>query len=640
MNMFQLQERIKDFSKDQLVKEMQQPSGAVPPFLVLSELQRRTRMEKAFQAEQAQGQQSTVAQDAIAAAGVPQGGIADMARAMAPQTDMAGNTGAMPVQNMYGGGEVKRMKPGGEVEGPNTAALRAIVEAQNTIRGMQARNRAMQAMLNRTDGIAGLETVDTDLSAFRPTPAPREEARPRGYTPPMTLPSLTSLDPLSTAETPQIAVTGDQTAAPRLVNRDGEQFAEMPDGSLIPLEDLGVSPAELAGADTADLAARPGFAGRDLASERMGAGFDTIGGLGAPMLSSADRTSFGADTAVGGSRRAFDMPTPAGDMETPLVASLTGESGLDIRVPPSAASLGFGGSGFDIENLTEEQREEYNSLTPEQQENVRLYGVPGPRPSDPTFGGATAAIEDAVGPDPLPAPSMTIPEAIRAYEEFEQRGPKLQDILSGRVAAEREAAREAEAARMMEINEIPATARKVTDEGKIISSPQPKKDTDSGGTGGGARAAGTADADKWLALAQFGLGLMASQAPTLGGAIGEAGTMALSQLRESQKDAYERDLAERTLAVRAANGRGSQFPAAGANLFSEEIAALTAQLASPMVKQDRALRDKLQSQLDTLLAQQRLLQAAYLSQYGLSGALNASAPAGDLSTVRANVSDE
>ena len=133
---------------------------------------------------------------------------------------------------------------------------------------------------------------------------------------------------------------------------------------------------------------------------------------------------------------------------------------------------------------------------------------------------------------------------------------------------------------------------------------------------------------------------MASQAPTLGGAIGEAGTMALSQLRESQKDAYERDLAERTLAVRAANGRGSQFPAAGANLFSEEIAALTAQLASPMVKQDRALRDKLQSQLDTLLAQQRLLQAAYLSQYGLSGALNASAPAGDLSTVRANVSDE
>jgi hypothetical protein len=160
MNMFQLQERIKDFSKDQLVREMQQPSGVVPPFLVLSELQRRTRMEKAFQADQAQGQQSTVAQDAINAAGVPQGGIADMAQAMAPQTDMGGNTGAMPVQNMYGGGEVKRMQPGGEVEGPNTAALRAIMEAQNTIRSMQARNRAMQAILNRANQTAGLAGIE------------------------------------------------------------------------------------------------------------------------------------------------------------------------------------------------------------------------------------------------------------------------------------------------------------------------------------------------------------------------------------------------------------------------------------------------------------------------------------------------
>jgi len=47
---------------------------------------------------------------------------------------------------------------------------------------------------------------------------------------------------------------------------------------------------------------------------------------------------------------------------------------------------------------------------------------------------------------------------------------------------------------------------------------------------------------------------MASQAPTLGGAVGEAGTMALGQLRESQREAYERDLAERTLAARTAGG--------------------------------------------------------------------------------------
>ena len=46
MNMFELNERLKDFSKDQLMQEMQAPSGLAPQFMVLSELQRRTRMEQ------------------------------------------------------------------------------------------------------------------------------------------------------------------------------------------------------------------------------------------------------------------------------------------------------------------------------------------------------------------------------------------------------------------------------------------------------------------------------------------------------------------------------------------------------------------------------------------------------------------
>jgi hypothetical protein len=117
--------------------------------------------------------------------------------------------------------------------------------------------------------------------------------------------------------------------------------------------------------------------------------------------------------------------------------------------------------------------------------------------------------------------------------------------LEETLAAEREAAREAEAARMMEINEIPATARKVTDEGKIISSPQPKKDTDSGGTGGGAGASAPAgddafEQDKWLALAQAGLALMSSQQPTIGGAIGEAGLSGITALRQARTDRDDR----------------------------------------------------------------------------------------------------
>jgi len=51
----------------------------------------------------------------------------------------------------------------------------------------------------------------------------------------------------------------------------------------------------------------------------------------------------------------------------------------------------------------------------------------------------------------------------------------------------------------------------------------------------------SAEADKWLALAQTGLALMASDNPTLAGAIGEAGLVGLSQLRES-KSQYDKDI--------------------------------------------------------------------------------------------------
>jgi hypothetical protein len=111
MNLFELQERLKDFSQDQLVREMQAPTGTAPQYLVLSELQRRQRMMAQEQAQMPQDQ-TTVAQDAMAAAGMPQGGLADMAQAMAPRTDMDMNTGVAPVERMQDGGSVDDRESG------------------------------------------------------------------------------------------------------------------------------------------------------------------------------------------------------------------------------------------------------------------------------------------------------------------------------------------------------------------------------------------------------------------------------------------------------------------------------------------------------------------------------------------------
>lgn len=111
MNILQLQDQLKGLSQEQLVREMQMPSGSAPQYLVLSEITRRKKMQDALTAEQQRGPQATVAQEAIAAAGVPQAGLGQMAQAMAPRTDAVQNTGIaqvlppeMPVQGMAEGG--------------------------------------------------------------------------------------------------------------------------------------------------------------------------------------------------------------------------------------------------------------------------------------------------------------------------------------------------------------------------------------------------------------------------------------------------------------------------------------------------------------------------------------------------------
>jgi hypothetical protein len=92
---------------------MQQPSGDAPQFMVLGGITRRQKMQQ----EATKAPTQSVAQEAVSAAGVPQGGIADMARTLAPQTNVAQNTGAMSappqgIARMASGGVIKMQAAG------------------------------------------------------------------------------------------------------------------------------------------------------------------------------------------------------------------------------------------------------------------------------------------------------------------------------------------------------------------------------------------------------------------------------------------------------------------------------------------------------------------------------------------------
>jgi len=78
MNLIELENLVKGAPDEYLVKEVQQPTGKVPPFLALSEIQRRKDMRDRYLAQTNEGPKPTIAEQLV-------GGIGSMGGAEAPQ---------------------------------------------------------------------------------------------------------------------------------------------------------------------------------------------------------------------------------------------------------------------------------------------------------------------------------------------------------------------------------------------------------------------------------------------------------------------------------------------------------------------------------------------------------------------------
>ncbi len=78
MNLIELENLVKGAPDDYLVKEVQQPTGKVPPFLALSEIQRRKDMRDRYMAQKNEGAKPTIAEQLV-------GGIGSVGGAEAPE---------------------------------------------------------------------------------------------------------------------------------------------------------------------------------------------------------------------------------------------------------------------------------------------------------------------------------------------------------------------------------------------------------------------------------------------------------------------------------------------------------------------------------------------------------------------------
>ena len=122
MNILEQEDIIKGLPDQALMQEAQMPSGQVPQYLVVSEIQRRSDMRKRYKAGQEQMPQATV-KEQVMQEGImgampqmpPQMAMAPQMPQRMPQMPPQGIQQAMPPQMMFGGGVV-RMKKGGYLD--------------------------------------------------------------------------------------------------------------------------------------------------------------------------------------------------------------------------------------------------------------------------------------------------------------------------------------------------------------------------------------------------------------------------------------------------------------------------------------------------------------------------------------------
>ena len=114
-NLVQIAEELEYMPKDQLAQMTQDPNSTYPQFLVLSEIQRRTQLERAYQAQaEGMGPQTTVAEETVAEFMGPQGlqGMAEQPMPQDMQPPMQQPMAESPMQMAANGGRTGFMQGG------------------------------------------------------------------------------------------------------------------------------------------------------------------------------------------------------------------------------------------------------------------------------------------------------------------------------------------------------------------------------------------------------------------------------------------------------------------------------------------------------------------------------------------------
>ena len=604
MNILEQTEALKDLPDQALIKEMQMPTGMAPPVFITAELKRRQRMRDEFKRREAQDM-PTVAEEVVMAAGMPQGGIADAARAMAPKSSIAQNTGMnemMPAaatrapQRMAEGGIV-RMAKGGKtpvVYNGMGYFLFADGDVQDAL-GRPVSDELAQAVKSSVSTGPEIPEFDPndmmpsfDVGESRTLDSPQ---RPEGDGSPSIADVSPSLED----------VRGRELGPPQ-----PEQFSSM---NMVPSFDVG----ELSTVADPEVIA---------ASEQLPTRPRSLD----PMYSETARPMFSESAYEQG----LESTPDTGEMQRPALPTIGSDPRLSMGEVmrgtglPAAVDLDLVSESFDspskMEQMMQSRSVADNQGRPMGEAAAALAAMTGQASGRDPSDLSAMSIEDTIttldptqgysmpqGPDEQSDIGLT--EALTGSTFMDLAGSGMDALKAGQqpnLAAAKEAyddlqmarsIREAEEGSLGGVAPTSAEAAKDISDAETqaaltesvidmtaptgtptlgggdpaleqgIASALAPVVTDSvvttstkGGGGGGIVPTGGAatgleariaqmlsdrekdrETDKYMALAQAGLALMASKNPTLGGAIGEAGLAGVGALRKS-KAQYDADI--------------------------------------------------------------------------------------------------
>ncbi len=634
MNILDAQNKLKSLTDEQLSAEMQTPTGSTPQFLVLSEINRRKTMRDSMKSQQQSG--STVADEVVSSAGLPQALASQMARSMAPKSSIEQNTGIgsliqaksspMPdePQRMAGGGII-RMRDGGDTqrpvsyEAPPTAflmdpAVQAMAArsgvrvgqlwAQMTPEQRQAQVERLSSQTTRWPEAQG-PTLDT----MSVNPSYAEGEQPSFIMPPQEDLNRRYFEEMTGAGASRPLSYTEDTSMPNIPSAEGgvSAIGEAPYLGGRVVSAGGPPPMGLASLGPSD--AMPDIqsliTGRGRSSANAGAGtnidLDLTYTPNEPSTVDRPVPVFGQILAdqVYGDRAGpvLGVPEPYEDRLARIKQEMLGikSEREDDKMRALLADQFDANSGRALGMVAATEAAANQPEQPSPPSQVEI---------DRARGGESFTLPELVS-DMVPD-WLSVSGSERRSNPREMTDSEIEAQKRARIAeeyakyADRGVEPDAAEASGQETSpEAAQTATELLGGDTTQQGPEALTDTSTGsgvasggGSGGGGgrggggassasgatssyeqelidalgRADKRATQDKWLALAQVGMAMMASKSPTLAGAIGEAGIAGLEGYRKARDD-YENERlgltksiaelrAQRAAAVGRGGGRG------------------------------------------------------------------------------------